>query len=225
MYWKKFADIFFFRIFVSIFVFQNLKQHQKSGRFCTSGPLIPLFSSEMEEEELGILVVGWCHHHCQDLQCLILSRQDKYGHTRISGHLCKNARILWFWLNFFVIYFLLILCTFRALLSCLANRSIKLWTCTKSKKYDKITKTWISPGFMPGFCPAFCKKIAQIITKMSLDKELVTLDLPCMTSCSPTTGPFGSPPTQPSCLVSLYLSQYDELRVAGGVEGGVGDLP
>ena len=114
---------------------------------------------------------------------------------------------------------------FRALLSCLANRSIKLWTCTKSKKYDKITKTWISPGFMPGFCPAFCKKIAQIITKISLDEELVTLDLPCMTSCSPTTGPFGPSPTQPSCLVSLYLSQYDELRVAGGVEGGLGDLP
>ena len=61
--------------------------------------------------------------------------------------------------------------TFWALLSSLANRSTMLWACTKPQKDDKITKLEFCPSVRSYFCP----KSARLFTKMSLSEELGTL--------------------------------------------------
>ena len=91
----------------------------------------------------------------------------KGGHACIYGHLWEIARIfvilpVFWWFS----------AGFNALLSCLANRSITLWSCTKSQKNDgKITKTWILPVFLSKKCSYF----ARNFTKMNLFEELGTL--------------------------------------------------
>ena len=50
---------------------------------------------------------------------------------------------------------LVIKCRFKVLLSCLANRSMTLWS--KSQRDDKITKPWNLPVFSPKKCPDFFK--------------------------------------------------------------------
>ena len=84
-----------------------------------------------------------------------LSRPDKSGLARISGHLGKIARItpgfLWFCPDF------LIYCTFSALLGSLPNGKITRWTFTNHKKTTNSQKL--------KFCPDICPDFARIFVK------------------------------------------------------------
>ena len=69
---------------------------------------------------------------------------------------------------------MVIKCMFKVLLSCLANRSITLWS--KSQRDDKITKPWNLPVFSSKKCPDFFQKWAFM-------KNLGTLAKGCWDHC------------------------------------------
>ena len=108
-----------------------------------------------------------------------ISRPYLYGHARIYEHLWKIARIfvilpvfLWFcpyFCDFVQVQSVINILIYINILSCLANRSITFWMCTKSKKDDNITNL----NFACIFARIFAKNAPVFLQKWARMKQNV----------------------------------------------------